>query len=58
MVRNRSKHIVLFVFHMVRVSLSATGIDSSNNESVTIGVNLSDVVYNDENGISMESAVW
>ncbi|UJR37604.1 hypothetical protein I4U23_030301 [Adineta vaga] len=40
------------------VSLSVVAIDSSNNETVTIGINLSDMVYNDANGISMESAVW
>ncbi|CAM2702360.1 unnamed protein product [Rotaria socialis] len=40
------------------VSLSTTGTNSSNKESVTIGINLSDLVYNDQNGVSMESAVW
>ena len=41
-----------------RASLSVVGMHSSNNESITIGINLSDMVYNDDNGISMESAVW
>jgi len=40
------------------VSLSVVGTKSSNNESVAIGINLSDAVYNDNNGISMENAVW
>ncbi|CAF3435461.1 unnamed protein product [Rotaria sp. Silwood1] len=44
--------------HWKWVSLSVVGINSSNNESVTIGINLSDIVYNDNNGISMENAVW
>ncbi|CAF3754999.1 unnamed protein product [Adineta steineri] len=38
--------------------LSVVGTNSSNNKPVTIGINLSDMVYNDENGISMESAIW
>ena len=41
-----------------RASLSASATDSSNNETVSIGINLSDFVYNDKNGISMEAAVW
>ncbi|CAF1646817.1 unnamed protein product [Adineta ricciae] len=44
--------------HWKWISLSTVAIDSSNDESVTIGINLSDIVYNDENGVSMESAVW
>ncbi|CAF1006621.1 unnamed protein product [Rotaria sordida] len=40
------------------ISLSVVGTNSSNNEPVTIGINLSDRVYNDNNGISMENAIW
>lgn len=43
---------------MFRVSLSVVGRDAASNEPITIGINLSDKVYNDADGISMENAVW
>ncbi|CAF0939136.1 unnamed protein product [Rotaria sordida] len=39
-------------------SLSVDGIDSVNGQLVRIGINLSDELYNDNNGISMENAIW
>jgi hypothetical protein len=41
-----------------RVSLSTQAKDLSNNEYVTLGINLSDGIYNDKNDISMENAIW
>ncbi|CAF4265077.1 unnamed protein product [Rotaria sp. Silwood2] len=40
------------------VCFSVVGTNSSNNEPIAIGINLSDIIYNDNNGISMENAVW
>ena len=47
-----------FFSECFRVSLSAMAVNSSSNEPLIIGINLSDTIYDDENGISMESAVW
>lgn len=41
-----------------RVSLSVLGKNSSDNAPIIIGINFSDSVYDDENGVSMEAAVW
>lgn len=47
-----------FFSEYFRVSLSAMAVNSSSKEPLIIGINLSDTIYDDENGISMESAVW
>ncbi|CAF4809591.1 unnamed protein product [Rotaria sp. Silwood1] len=39
-------------------SLSINGVYSSNNQTVSIGINLSAEIYDDEDGISMENAIW
>ncbi|CAF2564849.1 unnamed protein product [Rotaria sp. Silwood2] len=39
-------------------SLSTNGIDSANNQPIRIGISLSVELYDDENGISMENAIW
>uniref|UniRef100_A0AC34FUK4 AttH domain-containing protein n=1 Tax=Panagrolaimus sp. ES5 TaxID=591445 RepID=A0AC34FUK4_9BILA len=39
-------------------SLSVFAKNPSNNKSVALGINLSDLVYNDVNGVSMESVIW